>query len=186
VSERDYLIDLLNDLRESDPASVRQALTEAADAHPEDPRPLSLLAAELVHAKELDGAEAAYLTALQRAPDYAIARFQLGLLQLTSARPAAATATWGPLDALDETHPLRLFKRGLELLAQDRFEDARHWLLEGIRLNETNAPLNRDMQMVLDRIAQGLSGSGGQPADAPESTPRPEDHVLISAYRNVH
>ena len=85
-----------------------------------------------------DLAEASYIWALQRAPQSALARFQLGLLQLRSARPAAAFATWAPLETLGDGHPLLLFKRGFEALALDRFPEARRWLLAGIGANASD------------------------------------------------
>jgi Flp pilus assembly protein TadD len=181
---QDYMAGLLPQLQRCERASARRLLEEAAQAHPEDARPLTLLAAEYVHAGEIDRAEATYIAALQRAPDLAIARFQLGLLQLTSARPAAAQATWAPLDALADTDPLRLFKTGLELVAQDRFEEARRLLMQGIAQNSANPPLNRDMQMVLDRIASlrpGEPGEAGQPAAKPA-----DGHFLVSSYQKLH
>ncbi len=186
ANERDHLPDLLRQLQTADGAPARRLLEDAARAHPSDPRVLLLLAAELVHAKELDRAEAAYTAALQLAPDFAIARFQLGLLQFTSARPAVAQATWAPLELLGERNPLRLFKAGLELLAQDRFEEARRFLEEGLSVNPDNPALNRDMQLVLDRIAQ-VTGSTGPAAGpgAPAPPSHPEGHFLVSTYRNT-
>lgn len=183
----DYLPELLARIQRGSRQDARSSLEQAAQQYPKDPRPLLLLAAELVHAKEIDRAEGTYLLALQRAPDFAIARFQLGLLQFTSARPAAAIATWAPLDLLPETDPLRLFKTGLEALGEDRFEDARRWLLEGIARNTSNAPLNRDMQMVIDRIAElGVLDGGAKGAPEPkpaEQAAEGQAHFLVSAYR---
>jgi tetratricopeptide (TPR) repeat protein len=180
----DYMAALLPQLQRSDPATKRCLLEKAAQAHPRDARPLTLLAAEYVHAGEIDRAEATYIAALQRAPDLAIARFQLGLLQLTSARPAAAQATWAPLDGLADTDPLRLFKTGLELLAQDRFAEARRFLVQGLALNKTNPPLNRDMEMVLQRMA-AHAGSAQEGALAPAGT-QGQGHFLVSSYQKGH
>lgn len=180
---QDHLPEVLKRLQGAAGASALRLLQEAVQAHPDDPRLLLLLAAELVHAQEIDRAEAAYTAALQLAPDFAIARFQLGLLQFTSARPAVAMATWAPLEALGEDHPLRLFKNGLELLGQDRFAEARQWLERGIAKNAENPALNRDMRMVLDRMAT-LAPEGRPPGAA--EPPDPGDgqgHVLISSYR---
>jgi Flp pilus assembly protein TadD len=188
---RDYMPELLSRLGQNERGSARGLLEQAVQAHPGDPRPLLLLAAELIHAKEIDRAEAAYIAALQLAPGYAIARFQLGLLQLTSARPAAALATWAPLEGLAEADPLRLFKQGLEALIRDDFEQARRWLLEGIAHNKDNPPLNRDMQLVLDRIAGAPARGDAQPAprradEADASAQAPGDHFLVSTYRKTH
>jgi Flp pilus assembly protein TadD len=175
--------DVLARLRGASRHEALVLLGDAADQYPRDPRPLLLLAAEFAHGKDLDRAEAAYLGALQRAPDFAIARFQLGLLQLTSGRPAAAQATWAPLDALAADDPLRLFKQGLEALSQDRFAAAREHILQGISRNTANPPLNRDMQKVLDRMTQAgvidaRDPGAGRAAVAPEAG----GHVLVSNY----
>jgi tetratricopeptide (TPR) repeat protein len=178
---QDYLPAILSRLQAADPTSGRRLLEESVLAHPTDPRLLLLLAAELVHAKELDRAEAAYTAALNLAPDFAIARFQLGLLQFTSARPAVAMATWSLLERLDEKHPLRLFKTGLEALGQDQFAEARKWLEAGIAQNHENPALNRDMRLVLERIA-GLGADAAPGAQEPASDSG-QGHVLISSYK---
>lgn len=110
-----------------------------------------------------DLAEASYIWALQRAPQSALARFQLGLLQLRSARPAAAFATWAPLETLGDGHPLLLFKRGFEALALDRFPEARRWLLAGIGANASDESLNREVRMVLDRMTDLGALAGREP-----------------------
>lgn len=187
----DYFPELLRALQAGQGGDALTLLDQAARAHPLDPRPLLLIAAEFVHAKRLDQAEAAYVIALQRAPTFAIARFQLGLLQLTSARPATAFATWAPLDLLDEKEPLRLFKRGLQAMAQDRFDEARQFLSEGIERNTVNPALSQDMQKILDKIATlGTDGKAAAPASAasagggqPDAGSQESGHVLISGYR---
>jgi tetratricopeptide (TPR) repeat protein len=192
AQEKDYFPELLRTYQARKGEEAIPLLDMAAREHPADPRPLLLLAAEFVHAQQRDQAEAAYLVALQRAPGFAIARFQLGLLLLTSGRPAAAFATWAPLEQLDEKEPLRLFKRGLEAMAQDQFERARQLLVEGMALNEVNPALNRDMQKVLDRIAE-LGAGGQKPASAKapaqakqgEAAAQGDAHVLVSSYRPV-
>ncbi len=183
-TDGDYLEGLLSRLQGCDRGAARALLEDAVRDHPADPRPLTLLAAQFVHGQEIDRAEACYIEALQRAPDFAIARFQLGLLQLTSARPAAAQATWALLDALPQTDPLRLFKTGLEAMAQDRFDEATRLLMQGIAQNQSNLPLNRDMQMVLEQIAK-VQGSAGGPGDAAGEA-QPQGHVLVSAYQKAN
>lgn len=169
--------EILARLKHAKPKEAMVLLGDAADRYPNDPRPLLLLAAEFMHAKDVDRAEAAYTGALQRAPSFAIARFQLGLLQLTSGRPSVAMATWAPLEALPADEPLRLFKQGLEALAQDRFADARERILEGMSRNKTNPPLNKDMQKVLDRMTEAGVADGRAEAAAAG-----QGHVLVSNY----
>lgn len=203
INEQDYLSGLLQQLQQAEAADVEQLLLDAAAAHPTDARPLLLLAAQYAHTQDIDRAEASYIAALQRAPDFAIARFQLGLLQFSSARPAAALATFAPLEQLGNSHPLRLFKNAFECLAQDRLQDARAWLQKGIVNNTDNAPLNQDMQKMIRQIDALQSSSRNDNDNAKNSIPNAEpgtqaeqtsatsateveEHFLVSAYRNLH
>lgn len=184
----DYIQDLMRQLSGAagSPQHAIQLLADAADAYPADARPLLLLAAEFMEQRDTDRAEAAYTAALQRAPNFWIARFQLGLLQFTSARPAMAMTTWAPLETLDDAHPLRLFKRAFECLAADSFDQATELLRLGIAANSENQPLNHDMQLLIERIAQ-LQPSGN-PAARPDEAAEPvaDAHFLVSTYRNLH
>lgn len=183
----DYIHELMQRLQAAAnaPQAAIALLADAADAHPADARPLLLLAAEFAQQRDMDRAEAAYVAALQRAPQFWIARFQLGLLQFTSARPAVAMLTWAPLDSLEENHPLRLFKQGFEHLARDDFDGARRLLALGIAANTDNPPLNQDMRMLIDRIAQ-QAGQPGQPAEPAEAQNPADSHFLVSAYQRLH
>ena len=186
----------LQDLLDLNVEDAMARLHTIAEAHPEDPRPHLLLGGMHAQAKHLDLAEAAYITALQRAPGLDIARFQLGLLQLTTARVSVAVATWGPLDRLPVEHPLRLFKQGMVCLTQDRFLEALPLLREGILQNQGNPPLNVDMQRLIDLLDPPASAPEPDPAaeqaspmaeagrEEQPAAPEVEGHFLLSAYRN--
>ena len=90
--------------------------------------------------------------AVELDPALDIAHFQIGLLCFTSARLSEAIAAWQPLQRLGDEHPLYLFKTGLEALARDDFDACRSYLQRGMQANTQNAPLNKDMQAILDRI----------------------------------
>jgi tetratricopeptide (TPR) repeat protein len=184
----DYIVSLINDLRELDSPSVLAKLRVAALAHPADPRPLLLLAGEFASSGAYDQAEAAYIGALQRDPRFALASFQLGLLQYLSGRTATASASWDALSVLPPEHEYRLFQQGLELLAQNRSAEAQAALRAGIAANQSNAPLNQDMQRMLDRIAAS-SHAAAEPAAGAPSAAGPDantEHFLVSAYRNAN
>lgn len=149
----------------------------------EDLRALLLQAAGFAQAQQYDRAEATYMALLERAPNFAIARFQLGLLQFTGARPAVASLTWKPLDRLDDSHPLKLFKQGFEHLALDQFDAALGKLQEGIARNAENEPLNRDMAMVIERIRQV---DRPKPSSEGEVAGAADDHFLVSTYRKLN
>lgn len=176
----DDLLEALNQLQGMDPKAALDRLGILAQTHPGDPRPLLLLAGQHAEAQDYDRAEEAYLAALQRAPGYAIARFQLGLLQFTGGRPGEALATWAPLEQLSLEHPLRLFATALACLAQDRFQEAVGLLEAGIARNLDIPPLNHDMQRVIQRIQE----AGVLPNLPPTGEGGGDDaHYLLSAYR---
>ncbi|USX18329.1 hypothetical protein NHH82_20960 [Oxalobacteraceae bacterium OTU3REALA1] len=194
-AEDDYLLPLLREIGALDGAATLARLRAAADAHPADPRPLALIAAEHAQARDYDQAEAAFIGALRRAPGYAPARFQLGLLQLSSGRPAAAGATWQPLSALPADDAFRLFKTGLESLAQNRFAEAALALRAGIAANRDNPALNADMQRFLGEIERVEAAMAAAPAatvdhlaeaGADSAEASAGEHFLLSNYRKLH
>lgn len=175
-----------------DSVTAEQILSDAVLRHPGDARPLLLLAAQYAHAQQMDRAEACYIEALQRAPDFSIARFQLGLLQFSCGRPAAALATFAPLDHLPGEHALRLFKNAFTCLARDQLQEARTWLEQGIASNRENPPLNSDMQKIVRQIDLQLSsphqsaGTAQAGAASLPVAPPTEQHFLVSAYNKLH
>lgn len=104
-------------------------------------------------------------TAVEIAPDFAIARFQLGFFLLTSGEPADALSTWGPLAMLPKEHYLRMFVAGLTHLIRDEFAETIRNLEQGIAANEENLPLNRDMQLIIDQVRTLESGKSDTSGD---------------------
>ena len=152
------------------------ARTEAlAAAYPVDPRLAFLRGSLLASQRRYGEARAAMASAVGLAPDYALARFQLGLLELSSGLPDAARVTWEPLSRLPEASPLRLFSKGLAALAEDEFETSVALLRRGIEVNQDVPVLNRDMQMVIDAIASG------QPPEPPREAISPA-HLLLQQF----
>lgn len=119
---------------------------------PNDPRLHFLRGSVLAGIGRPIEALAALKTAVEIAPDFAIARFQLGFFQLTSGEAADALGTWGPLALLTDGHYLRLFVTGLTYLIRDEFPQAIAALESGIEANSENPPLNRDMQVIIDKV----------------------------------
>lgn len=163
-------------------ALLRQAMAE----EPASPLPHFLLGAEYAQTGRIDEALRAYAAATVLAPGFHIARYQMGLLQMTSGNVALALVTWQPLFGLAPDQPLRAFVHGFAALVNDRFAEALGHFREGMSLNTDNAPLNADIQLVIDRI-EALPPA--QPPDA-SAEPAEEDasHVLLSNYlgRSVH
>jgi hypothetical protein len=124
---------------------------------PNDPRLLFLRGSHLVGAGRLIEGHADMARTIELAPDFAIARFQLGFLHLTSGEAPQALDTWARLDLLPDNHYLRHFVDGLRALIRDDFKTATEKLLSGMALNTDNEPMNRDMQLLLDKCAPLLA-----------------------------
>lgn len=139
--------DLIGRLEKS--ADGTQEVDQLLARHPEDPRlhfmKGSLLAGE-GHAIE---AHSAMSRSLQLAPEYSLARYQLGFFELTSGEPGRALSTWGPLLAESEDNYLRKFVEGMTHLIRDEFPAAISLFEQGMRLNEENEPMNHDIQLLI-------------------------------------
>jgi tetratricopeptide (TPR) repeat protein len=155
-------------------------LKQAVEAAPADARCHYMLGAEYAQIGMYERAITQMQEAVELDPQLDAARFQLGLLQLTSRNVDAAQETWAPLDRLGPQHAYALFKSGLLHLARDEFADAVRCLQDGLAANDFNAPLNKDMQRVLDQALPLAQQQPGQ-AEAPAITGA-ADHLFINAY----
>jgi tetratricopeptide (TPR) repeat protein len=133
-------------------------------AYPEDPRLHFLRGSILASIGRSIEALPALKRAVELAPDFAIARFQLGFFQLTSGEPGNALATWGPLALLPNGHYLRSFVAGLTHLIRDEFAASIDQLRQGMEANDENPPLNRDMQLIADQVGALLLAGQADPS----------------------
>lgn len=148
-------------------ASAGSEIDPMLKQYPEDPR-LHFLKGSLLAGKgDYSAAREVMRRAVDLAPDYAVARFQLGFLALTCGEPYAAQEVWGPLFSLAPDNCLREFAVGLCHLIHDEFPAAIDALERGISLNRDNAPMNRDMQLIIEAVRQKMRASG---TAAPVST----------------
>lgn len=148
-------MDLLHDLRRE---------------FPDDPRLLFLDGSLMAGRRDYAGAEEAMRRAVDLAPDFALARFQLGFLQLTSGEPYRAQESWGPLHGFPADHYLRHFVEGLCHLIRDEFPEAVARLQQGIAANQENAPLNTDMMLIVTEIGHRDMSAGMAEDDAGASS----------------
>jgi len=149
ICPEDRLSSLVSAIDEDESAGVIM-LDRLLDEFPLDAR-LHFLRGSLAAAgRDYAGARIAMRHAVDLAPDFAIARFQLGFLLLTSGEPHAAQEAWGPLHSLPVDHYLRIFVRGLCHLIADEFDDAITLLLDGIGRNSENPALNGDMRLIVE------------------------------------
>ena len=161
---------------EDDEALV--VLDQALAEWPEDARLRFLRGSIQAQTAQYDVAVKDFETAVALDPGFDIARFQLGLLHLSSGRPGRALRVWESLDRLGDTDCLKLFKTGLAYLIDDRFDDCVRLLQSGITNNSQFPPLNRDMQMVIDRIATRSAAA----ADSDATSDDTSMHVLLTGY----
>lgn len=153
---------------QSDDANDLQRTDRLLALYPDDPRLHFLRGSILAGIGRSIEALPALRRAIELAPDFHIARFQLGFFQLTSGEAANALGTWGPLALLPAGHYLRTFVAGLTYLVRDEFEQASVQLRDGIAANGENMPLNRDMQLILDQI-EALVSAPSSPIGENES-----------------
>lgn len=163
--DESQLQDLL-DLYRSDAPQRIEATQALIEEFPTDARLHFMLGSTLIGDGRLIEGHAALARAVELAPDFAIARFQLGLFQLTSGEADNALDTWGRLDRLPNGHYLRCFVDGLRALIRDEFVQCVEHLRAGIDLNHENPPLNDDMRLLIEKC-QELETRPGASGEAP-------------------
>ena len=166
---------------QTDDAGGLATIASMQISYPLDPRLHFLRGSVLAGLQRYDEGRSAMARAIEIAPDYALARFQLGFLDLTSGRAVDAIGVWQPLFNLPEDEPLRIFAEGLTHLAGDNFAEARRLLNKGIELNTENPLISTDMQLILDEIKDGLPEQVPQPAPD-QSAPSSAAHMLLQQY----
>lgn len=164
-------------------ARIEQLLAE----FPLDPRLHFLKGSLLVGLKRFVGAHIAMSRALEIAPDYDLARFQLGFFELTSGEADAALWTWAPLgQALAADHWMRHFVEGLRALAADRFSDCIAALRMGIAANDENLPLNGDMELIIAECEKLSEVGEGDHKGAADSEVSATSFLLGNTSRRRH
>lgn len=181
LSEADALLQAgLAASQANDAQRALDLFAKASALCPASGMPHFLAGSEYAALGQIELAETELANAVVLAPALHIARYQLGLLQFSSGRPAAALVSWQPLFDLDEEQALGHFVRGFAALAQDDFPGAKRNFETGLACNTDNPALSADIQKVL----QGISAAQAQPsqqATAPENEPAAA-HVLVANY----
>jgi len=130
--------------------------------HPNDPR-LHFLKGSLAAARQDYALGVSEMRqAVDLAPEYWIARYQLGFLLLTNCEPHAAQEAWGPLHGLPENHYLRLLVTGFIYMIQDRFGDAIERFQQGMLANSENPAVNNDIALIIEELKNRDSDGVGQ------------------------
>lgn len=155
---------------------------QASALMPDSGVPHFLIGSEHAGAGDIEDAEAAFANAVLLAPDFLLARYQLGLLQFSSKRAAVALITWQPLLALPEADALGHFVRGFAALAQDEFQEALGHFRAGLEVNDSNPPLSADILQVVAAL-EALP----RPTESSSEPAAGTAHVLLTGYsRGLH
>jgi tetratricopeptide (TPR) repeat protein len=175
----------LNASRGNDSATAISYLKEAVSRADCSAIAHYILGAEYAQIKMIDRAVGEMEAAIALDPALSIARFQLGLLCLSSGNAERAASIFAPLSELPVQDPLNRFGAGLQHLIRDEFADALRCLNDGIALNASNAPLNADMQKIIHEI-EALPAPEPSPAKSEDAIANEIDsalrHIMISAY----
>lgn len=164
---------------EHHPQEAIDLFARASELRPGSGIPHFLIASEHAAAGNQPAAECAFANAVLLAPDFELARYQLGLLQFSAGRAAVALVTWQPLFGLGPHASLGRFVRAFAALAQDRLQEALALFGAGLACDELNAAVASDVRKVTAGLRALLSSSeDGAPG---------EEHVLLAAYaRGLH
>ncbi|PTS90552.1 hypothetical protein DBR17_01120 [Sphingomonas sp. HMWF008] len=147
------LQDLMAAMQNDDPNGIVR-MDRLIARYPDDPRLHFLRGSVLASIGRPIEALSSLKRAVELAPDFAIARFQLGFFQLTSGEALDALTTWGPIALLPDGNYLRFFVGGLTHLIRDEFPETVARLQEGMAVNDENPALNRDMQLIIDKVGE--------------------------------
>lgn len=148
--------------------------------YPSDPRLHFLKGSILAGIQRYDEGRAAMAKAIEIAPGFELARFQLGFLEFTSGLIAESFKTWEPFEELLDSAPFRLFSSGLACLATDEFVECDQLLRLGIEANSEHPLINGDMQLILNEIANKLPTSSD--AAVTEPTTASAAHQLLQQF----
>lgn len=157
-------ITALTEALQRDGADDVAEVDTALGRYPQDPRLHFMKGSVLAGLKRPIEAHASLSKAVELAPEFHLARYQLGFFELTSGEADAALATWGPLLRLPEDTYLRQFVEGLTALIRDEFQPAIDHMRQGLALNQENEPMNNDIRLLIaeaEKLAQQTPSDGG-------------------------
>lgn len=173
------LADIVQLLQEDDEAGLTE-IGRLLSRYPGDARLHFLQGSVLAGLQRYAEGRLAMARAVNVAPDYELARFQLGFLELTSGLAADAAATWQPFSQLPEGSAFRLLAAGLNCLAGDDFAECDRLLRMGMAVNTDHPLINGDMQLILDEIAPQLDQP--VPKSEAEAEPASATHQLLQQF----
>jgi Flp pilus assembly protein TadD len=160
-------LDAINQDHHADAVAMLKTMLEREPSHVFG---TYLLAAEHAQLGLMDRAEEGFERTVQLAPDFPMARFQLGQIYLVKGDAEAAKRVLSPLSQLPANLALSSYARGLVAAANEDIAGAMNELRTGLAFEQEIPALADDMRRVLANLqAIGQSESIGriEPVPAP-------------------
>jgi len=142
-------LDSINQERHADALSMLKVLLERDTEHAFG---TYLLAAEHAQLGMMDRAEEGFKKAVMLAPDFPMARFQLGQLYLVKNELGLAKEMFAPIALLPEGLALTAYAKGLIAAANDDIAEAIAHLEAGLACEQEIAALAEDMQSMRSNL----------------------------------
>ena len=142
-------LDAINQDRHADAVTMLKTLLEREPAHV---FATYLLAAEHAQLGMMDRAEEGFVRTVELAPDFPMARFQLGQIYLVKGDGPAAKRLLAPLAKLPANLALACYARGLSAAVDEDVAEAMSQLRAGLACEQEIPALAQDMQCVLANL----------------------------------
>lgn len=169
-------VDAVNHGRHADAMALLKTLLER---DPDSVFGNYLLAAEHMQLGMVERAEEGFRKAVALAPDFPMARFQLGQLYMVKGDAAAAKTALSPLSSLPTGTALSGYAKGMLAAANEDIDAAIGELQMGLACEQDNPDLAGDMQRVLDNL---LAMRSGEAPAAPGAIPSSTASLYLSGY----
>lgn len=180
------VIDRISALMQTSDSQALAALDEAIAQWPSDTRLHLLRGAILGHQANHDEARQALSRAVALDPDFPMARFMLGQLEIQAGRPTDALVVLQPLAQHSQDDALRLFAAGLVDLLENRLSAAGQHLKAGLDASPAYPALEPYIHDVLNGIGEAVGQRDGQTRHDMDIEQQ-ANHLLLGDYlRSKH
>ncbi len=169
-------LDAINQDKHADAVSMLKTLLERDSKHVFG---TYLLAAEHAQLGMMDRAEEGFVKTVALAPDFPMARFQLGQLYLVKGDAELARNLLAPLAQLPAGQALSFYAKGLIAAANENVNEAIVQLQAGLDCEQDIPALAQDMQRVLSNLHAMTGGGGSSPSTQTTSASVP---LFLSNY----
>ncbi|MFC3121524.1 tetratricopeptide repeat protein [Agaribacter flavus] len=151
MQEQEYIAKISALMTDGQLSDAQELISKAISIFPQNGFICFLKAAIHAQNQQFEQAKITYAQSLELAPDLHIARFQLGLLQATLEDYDNAINVLHPLLQIQHEY-LPLFANALISVFQGNNTNAMISIEEGLKRNNDNPNLNKDMRDMLNRI----------------------------------